>query len=188
MVNEDFGEEERIEIINYGMKRVKVRVLFFLYVILVGVSLNVLFEGLLFWFSFCCIRKYAGGYHADTQLRCGLISGAIIIAVFMYLKYTPISMTVGILLQTVSYLLIFFLSPVENKNRKLNYKEKKMFRRKTQVVASVLLLGTSSIYLYDNRHYIWSVIIEYLTSAILIVIGMCKNYIEASHINTKDIN
>ena len=77
MVNEDFSEEERREIINYSMKRVKVKALFFLYVVLVGVILNVLFEGLLFWFSFCCIRKYAGGYHADTQVRCSLISGGI---------------------------------------------------------------------------------------------------------------
>ena len=182
MVNEDFSEEERREIINYSMKRVKVRALFFLYVVLAGVILNVLFEGLLFWFSFCCIRKYAGGYHADTQVRCSLISGGIIIVVFMLLKFTPISMIVGILLQIGSYLVIVIFSPVENKNRKLNHNEKKRFRRKTRVISSALFIGTSFMYFYDSKHYIWSMVIAYLTVAILIIMGMCKNFIEDSDI------
>ena len=54
-------EEEKQEIIKYGQERIKVMGLFWIYIVFIAFMLDVLLEGILFWISFCVMRRYAGG-------------------------------------------------------------------------------------------------------------------------------
>lgn len=188
MKNYNFTEEERQEIIKYGVERAKVRILFFGFVVLVGITFDILFEGLLFWFSFCSIRRYAGGYHANTQAKCSVISGVVIVLVFMLLKFVSISLPVGMLLLGGAYLIIMVLSPVESKNRILDKADKIRFRKKTHRTSSVLLVAIGLIYWTGNEHIIWPIMIAYIVVAISLIGGVCKNGISSSAFSISNNN
>lgn len=83
----ELTEDEKRVIVEYGLERGKKELLFWGYIVLVGVALGVLWQGLVFWISFCAIRRYAGGYHADTEKRCLCISAVVILLVFLSMKY-----------------------------------------------------------------------------------------------------
>ena len=173
-------DEEKREIIKYGQERFKVIFLFFLYIMFIGIILDVFLEGMIFWISFCSIRRYAGGYHADTQRKCCIISGSAIILIFLFLKYIAENILIAGVLQGVGYVVIMMLAPVDNKNRILNDVEKKDFQKKTLVVATSLII--ISWYIYQNGYtcMLMPISIAYVLLAVLLLAGKYKNITEKS--------
>jgi accessory gene regulator B len=171
-------EEEKYEIIKYGKKRFRVSALFLLYIVFTGFVLGVLFEGLLFWLSFCLMRRYAGGYHANTQRKCCVISAGVIILVFLFLKYIQVDILVVGLLQGIGYIAIVLTAPVDNKNRILNNAEKKDFRKKTYTVATILLVVSGYLYWKKYVCMLMPISMAYIILALLLIAGKCKNTTE----------
>ena len=98
-------------------------------VIVLGLIFNLLTESLVFYFSFIAIRKFAGGYHAKTPVRCYLFSIIIISLILGFIKMILVLdllfATYGILiLGFISVIIINILSPLDTKNAPLNNKEK----------------------------------------------------------------
>lgn len=49
-------------------------VVFFVISILFGIALNIPFSSILFYIIFCLIRNYAGGIHANSEIKCDIIT------------------------------------------------------------------------------------------------------------------
>ena len=82
---EQLSEEEREEIINYGIRRSIVISISTIVTIMAGYLLGIVWQSIFFLFCFSALRKYAGGYHADTPIRYG--TRAKKIALIYYVLY-----------------------------------------------------------------------------------------------------
>ncbi len=171
----ELTEDEKRVIVEYGLERGKKEVLFYGYIVLVGVALGVLWQGLVFWVSFCAIRRYAGGYHADTEKRCLCISATVILLVFLSMKYCMWGMLELFLLQGICYVIIMLLSPVSNKNRPLDEMECRKFRRYARVVTTVLMAGTLFAYVAGLMYIVMPVAMSFLVITLSLLTGVCKN-------------
>lgn len=171
-------DEEKQEIIKYGQERIKVMGLFWLYIVFIAFVLDVVLEGLLFWISFCVMRRYAGGFHADSQRKCYIISAGAIICIFLFLKYARIDTSILGLLQGIVYIAILVMAPVDNKNRRLSDVEKKEFRKKAYAAATVLLIISGWFYWKKYLCLILSITMAYVILALLLIVGTYKNIIE----------
>ncbi len=60
---EQLSEEEREEIINYGIRRSIVISISTIVTIMAGYLLGIVWQSIFFLFCFSALRKYAGGYH-----------------------------------------------------------------------------------------------------------------------------
>ena len=78
-----FSEEEKEEIIRYGLDKIKNSCMMSAVTLLMGYAFHVFLQSIVFLICFIALRKYAGGYHADTQKRCYVIS-VLIIAVALW--------------------------------------------------------------------------------------------------------
>lgn len=171
---EQFSKDEVDQIIEYGMERGKVILITTLTALALGCIFGILFQGLVFWCSFCLLRRYAGGYHADTQNRCYVISLVVAILSFSCIRWIEHMGTVGFLLQAISLFIILLLAPVENKNRVLDESEKKKYGIKTRVIA-VLLSFIYVILCIANRQAIAIPVgIAFLVVAISLITGYIK--------------
>lgn len=63
---EQFSEEETNQIIVYGIERGKVILITTLIALMLGYVLGIFFQGIIFGVCLSALRRYAGGYHADT--------------------------------------------------------------------------------------------------------------------------
>ncbi len=77
MITEFMTPEEQEEIVRYGLERMKSRAIAIGATLMLGGILGMLAEGIVFFLCFIGVRRYAGGYHADTQARCYVISFGI---------------------------------------------------------------------------------------------------------------
>lgn len=109
---EQLSEEEREEIINYGIRRSIVISISTIVTIMAGYLLGIVWQSIFFLFCFSALRKYAGGYHADTPIRCYFLSFITLFIALMGIKILQCDDNVGILIQTINLLIIIFLSPI----------------------------------------------------------------------------
>ncbi|UWO21786.1 accessory gene regulator ArgB-like protein [Blautia wexlerae] len=134
METQTFSKEEKEEIIRYGLDRIKSICTMTFVTLLMGCIFQVFFQSIIFLVCFIALRKYAGGYHADTQNRCYVISTAIIAVALLAIRYMSDGSDneIFILLQNLNFILLYFLVPVDNKNHRLEYWEKEKYGKKQE--------------------------------------------------------
>ena len=97
-----FSEEEKEEIIRYGLDKIKNSCMMSAVTLLMGYAFHVFLQSIVFLICFIALRKYAGGYHADTQKRCYVIS--VLIICFCVTILSKISSVFGFHALAVTYL------------------------------------------------------------------------------------
>jgi len=129
---ECFYAEEK-EIIEYGIEQGKNFILSIILVFLLGILFKTPVSSVVFLVMFIPLRKYAGGYHANSRLGCVLVSIASISCCFWLITKMKWS-SYYLLLAVVSILIIFFIAPVQNSKKILEEFERKIYKRKTRMI------------------------------------------------------
>lgn len=139
---EGLSEEER-EIAEYGLYQGGVLLGGVLVALALGFLMGILGETVLFLIVTYFLRIYAGGYHAKTQLRCGIFSFICTLIFFLMIKYHIFSGVILHAVSAVSAALIVAFSPVGCPNKRLDDAEKRHYGRK----AKIIVLAECVVYL-----------------------------------------
>ncbi len=97
-----------------------------------------LWIGIVFFVSFFPVRRFAGGFHAKTRLRCLFVSIFIVIGAMKgieTLKRISFSLLIALLVMVVFVLI--FLVPIPNARKTLSEGEIKTYKRKFCSVVGV---------------------------------------------------
>lgn len=146
-------------------------------IMILALIFKMFWQSMIFMIAYSLIRPYAGGYHARTPLKCYLFSVVIIIAVLWLIKYIPWNSFICFIMITVASIIIFILSPVEDKNKPLDKIEQVVFKKRTNILLSILvglaifllLVGLESISIYIG--------IALAVLAAMLILGKIKNLI-----------
>lgn len=171
---EQFSEEESNQIIAYGIERGKVILITTLIALMLGYVFGVFFQGIIFWVCLSVLRRYAGGYHADTQNRCYVISFIIVVLSLVSIRHSANIGLIGLVFQAMSLCTILFLAPVENRNRVLDKNEKKKYGVKTKGIAVFLSSIYVILYIVDKQEIAIPMGVASLVVAILLIVGYIK--------------
>lgn len=172
---EKFSENETKQIVEYGIARGKVILITTFIALLLGGFMGIFYQGMIFWFCLSILRRYAGGYHADTQNRCYVISFIIVKVSLFCIKLINCSEAWGIALQTLSLLVILFLAPVENKNHALDKDEKRRYGIRARVIAIWIYVLYACLYVLDRSRVLISIEMAYFVVALSLIVGYEKN-------------
>lgn len=175
MVEEQFSPEDRKVIIQYGIQRGKISLISTAATLIMGLFFGIFNQSIIFFIIFCFLRRYAGGYHADSQTKCYIISFAVVIFSFLCIKYVECNTIICFLTQVICLLIILILSPVENKNRQLEEYERIKYRNRARLNAITIFGLSCYVYWTENAILILPIITAYLLVAISLVSGYIKN-------------
>lgn len=95
--------------------------------IIIGAYMGMLKESLIVILPFMTIRKFSGGYHAKQLYSCLISSTCLLIICIKAVALIKCSILLSIITICAGFSLII-LSPVDNKNRRLNIREKKYYK------------------------------------------------------------
>lgn len=126
-------EDER-EIAQYGLVQGAVLFCGIAVVIIVGMLLRIPLKAIIFLMSVYFLRIYAGGYHARTPLRCGIMSAVSTGLCFLFLKYVTIPAILMLMILVAAGVFIAFFTPVDNVNRILGDEEKRVYAKKCRMI------------------------------------------------------
>lgn len=115
---------------------------FFLTSLIIGSSVNIPIEAMVFYLSFCCVRRFAGGIHADSETKCILFTIlSIIFSVLLIKTFNYFSLSVAsICIMVISVITVILISPVDTPNKRIDQNKKRLYRKKT-ILFTIINLG-----------------------------------------------
>lgn len=170
--NQSISEDDR-ELYEYGFFMLFSNLYFTVITCLFGMIFDVLFESLIFFVSFMLIRKYAGGYHAKTEVQCQIFSTVSIILSILVIRYANLDRIAVFLLvlTAIASVLIFAFAPLDTPEKPLSKNEKKHFRTISYIILVVLDILFLIAYFFNWNGVFVSVAVAIIFESILISLG-----------------
>ena len=143
LIKHSLVENEDKELYLYGFFILLSQILYFIIVITIGILFNVIFESIIFYIAFLFIRRYAGGYHAKTEIRCEILSTLSILCCIVLIKLSKMyDIRIALLSASLVFAaLIFILCPLDTPEKPLNDKEYKYFRKISWIILSLIIVA-----------------------------------------------
>lgn len=146
--------------------------------IFIGLALGFIFaqipEIIIFLVVFILMRKYCGGYHADTYFKCNSVFIINIAIIMMILKINfNYSIYFHFIIELICMITYITLAPIENKYKPLTYEEKKKYRV-TAIIISLIFICISSVAYFNFFKFSIVIDMALISVAISMIIERLK--------------
>lgn len=143
--------EEDTEIYKFGMECLVLKLLHIISYLCIAAWLKMLPELIVIACVLIPLRRNAGGFHAKTKTGCYMFSCFYVISILLVSK-TVISQFLWWGALVLSDAIIFFMSPVDNENKRLDKKEMEYFKKKSRyilILANISCILLTAVHLYQ---------------------------------------
>lgn len=144
---------EEIEVYQYSIEVLLSDLIYIFIAIITAIVSNSFIESIIFFTSFLTLRKFSGGYHANTYLRCHFLFWANqLIMIILYKLITPeYSRFFSLIIILLGVICIFKLAPVGSVNKPLSESEKRRYRFSSRLIiifdaTIVMILSIIGVY------------------------------------------
>lgn len=136
-------DTEEIEFYRYGIEITLSSLINIALISIIGIVTNYTFESMMFLVVFIIMRSFTGEYHANTYIKCNLVTSiSFIVLLLMFKIIKNISLKSIILIAVFQVLIIALLAPIENKNKPI---ENRTVYKIISTVLSVVLSAISIV-------------------------------------------
>ena len=176
LVKSKVVEAEDVEIYIYGINQILVSILNVSSALIIGFIFGVIPEVAVFMAAYIPLRSFAGGYHAQTPLRCYIFSVIMLIVISIGLKYLHIADWVYYAVLVAATLVVLVLSPVEDRNKPLDEIEHKVYKRRTILIAAVELTLAMLLKLLMLDDLFIATAYSFVVLSLMLIAGKVKNH------------
>jgi accessory gene regulator B len=174
-------DPDRIEIVRYGLELFILKAVFLLASVIIALLMGEILSYLIFLMFFMPLRTLAGGYHAKTRLICFVESMATVVLVCGICKLMQTKSLSEIILfgvmTLISSVVIFLLSPVEDKNKPLSEEQKLSFQRKVRIYLLISLVVSTILVYFKLLNLTLPIILAVIITGCLVIVGFVNKKI-----------
>ena len=163
--------EEDKEIYRYGLEHMILQLLNGITVLVIGICFCSFIETLIFSLAFVMLRKYTGGYHATTRLRCYVISTLSTILCIWLIKNFSVWHNAYWVIYLCVGLVICMYSPVGTKNKPLDVIENMIYGTRARLVWGIETLVFIIAYLLGMHAWAFAVFVAHLLVIVSLAVG-----------------
>lgn len=151
---------------------------FFAYSLILGALLGIPLQGIVFFISLVFLRRYAGGYHADTESACLLISTSYLTVGLILIKLVHTDIlrlnTAYLAALMICSIVIILLSPCDTPEKPLEQKQIRIMKIKTVITVFIILAVTALIWFFDKQILCSPFIFGIFIETALLIAGRIK--------------
>ncbi len=169
-------EEQDTDIYIYGLFIFLSYLFYFSITILLGFLFSCVFESIIHFLTFQFIRKFAGGYHANTESRCEIMSIASIALCVLIIKLSKtFDFQIALLIITaISAICIFFFSPLESYEKPLTDREFNRYRKISRLILLIVSALVLLSFIFEWKFLFAPSCLSITLESILLVAGKVK--------------
>lgn len=172
---ENLTNDER-ELYNYGFFMLTSHFLYFVLACLFGILFKCFWRAVVFYIVFQLIRRFAGGYHANTESRCEVLTSLSMLGSVGLIRLSELhNFNLPLLCTSLACgEIIFVLSPLDTPEKPLTKKELGCFRKVSRVL-SVLILAVIVISYFKELYTLFApCCIGFALESVLLIAGKIK--------------
>ncbi len=172
-------EQEEKELYEYGLFILISHLFFFLLTVVFGVILSCIIESIIFYIAFQSIRRYAGGYHAATELRCDIMSGLSIFLSLAVIRVSSVFNTEKALfvLSIFSSVAIIIFCPLDTPEKPLSKKEFHYFRKISLIILALIILTCAVSFIFGLSKVYLPCLLSLILEGLLISAGKIQRIV-----------
>ena len=166
------------ELYHYAFFIIISEFILFVYCLLIGFIFNVVLQALVFAVVFYVLHRFAGGFHAKTELQCQAVTFSSFLLCIWLIKLTKQFNPVYLIITyIVCCILLIILSPSDTPQKQVSAQEKTKFKKITILLVIIcsaivtLLLSFKSTVIFAN-----SIIIGVILETVSVIFGRLFNY------------
>lgn len=166
-------KEADLEIYEYGLRTLTLKIISYLFAIVIAVLLRRLLAFAVILLCFMSIRKYAGGFHEDTAVKCFVVSQILFVAIEISSKYLALQnwgVWSGVFVEILGLVFIIKKAPVESVHHRLTDGQKRKYRRIALVSCSIWCLLEILLYVLNQMDYLMVIALSLGVQGILTII------------------
>lgn len=168
-------QQNDVEECVYGINTFFTIALNIITIFIVGLLTHMLIEIALYIVIFKSLRRYVGGSHSSTALKCYISSFITYTASILVIKYYPLPEYWTMIIALLSAAIMFLFAPVEAIKKPLDDLERRVFKKRAYIRIIICLMLFILIYFLTSIPYIYDysvvIMISMLTVAIFTVSG-----------------
>ena len=142
----------------------------------VGIISGMIMESIVMIIPFMIIRKFSGGYHADSFGKCLIISSIVIAGALLIGKNIYNGVTLNAFYIAASILLIIF-SPIDSINKRLDDDDKMFCKKITIVIVLVIFVITEILWHMGYRCYTRFIVVGVILAELLQLVTIFRNMV-----------
>lgn len=173
--------ESDIEIYVFGFYQIVMLLLNVVTTLILGVAFRLIVPCIILNIAYIVIRISAGGYHADSPVKCYIYSTLMIAVLLSVIKWIHIPNTVLASMLVISGIVIVIFAPVETKNNPLDEIEKKVYRKRSLIVLSLEILACIFLQIISKEWVVQTVVLGLFAECIMLIAGAIKNHLYIDH-------
>lgn len=137
----------------YGLELTLAVLLNDISVIIIGFLMGMIWQAILFLFLSSLIRRFAGGFHFSSQIRCYLSMCIMCPLILLIIKYSANNVLAWSVIMAVSTLILLIVSPVPALEKPLDEKEENVYGFISRIIiiaaaaAYAVLCGFGQVYI-----------------------------------------
>lgn len=167
------SKENKI-IYEFGLKQGIVVIINSITIFLIGIISGELWNLMIFTMSYLLLRPYAGGYHAESEIGCYVLSTLLMIVVAIISKVMVMNFFMVTVILGFSVSILILLAPVEDHRKPLDNMEVEVYRKKIRKLLLIELAGiVVATYIASSTAKMMAFAI--IAIAFMILLGWVKN-------------
>lgn len=166
-------KEEDIEIYEYGLRTLKLKFISYLFAMIIAVLFGRLLAFAVILLCFMSIRRYAGGFHEDTAIKCFVVSQIMFVVIELGSKYLVLQnwgIWFCVVMEILGIAFIMKNAPVESAHHRLTNEQKGKYRRIALASCSIWCLLEIILYILNQMDYLMVVALSLGIQGILTII------------------
>jgi accessory gene regulator B len=175
LLKENRISKEYLEVYGYALEKLLAGLGNAILLLLTGLVFHIGIETMVFMAFYMPIRRYAGGIHASTRLRCTIISLFSVVAFIKVSSFLIIHisywnyLSVGILI--LVNIIVFRYAPVDTANKRLSKENKIKYGKLSRIITIVesLLLVIGILFLPVLKLYCMTAVLAILLAGITLL-------------------
>ncbi len=171
-------QEDDIDKCKYGIDIFLSSFIEILSILLIAIFMGNFVETALLFIAFIPLRVYAGGYHANTKLKCYFVSLGMYGVFYTILKFVPCNMylSINLFCTVFSMIVVVLKAPVIHFNKKVSNVEKKHYKKfsiEICLIETLIILLLTTV--LPRNKMVMSLTIGQASVAVSMIAAIVKN-------------
>lgn len=162
---------EEVNIYRYGYTLVCEVIINIFIAVIIGIAFRELTTVLLFLCMYIPLRSFCGGWHADKIWKCTILSNIILLILVLVDKYLIENCDISIMVIAfiVCLSLVFLLAPVDTKTKPLTVDEKRVYKRKINVMLILHILIMMIMVIFNLKNIVFIICFMYVVQSDVLI-------------------
>lgn len=168
-------EQDKMVVVIWGIRNILDTLFNISIFLIIGFILRMTLETVVFTLGYIPLRSFAGGYHANTPVRCCVLSNIILFAALMLVRFVGKYPFLLLAITILCVIILIALMPVSDIHKPIDTNDRRKYKFSGFVVLCVEIIISIIFFALGKLNLVLSFFSTWILLSLMLILGKIKN-------------